>query len=183
MVTDKNLKNRTILAYVHNMLIDAEDQKNQGKGKIIIEDETKRDYSLEQGFKFIKYCKLNGCTVDSLEKLSFVNINMLKRAKKYYGKSVDIYSDAFENRHIPLLFATIVFEKLEQQGYLELDVDYKKLFDTIKESNHLEREKRLSKYSNKEIVVDAEVNTYNKCVDELFTKVYAVKPNMKRKRK
>ena len=183
MTQDKNLKNRAIMAYVHNMLIDAEKQRAEGKGTIVIEDESKKEYSLSKGLEIIKYCEDNGYTVDALEKLSFFNHSMLLRAKKYYSKIIDVYSKTFTNRHIPLLFSVIVVQKLEIQGYLKLDIDYIRIFNAIKESNHLERESKQSKFRNKEVVIDKEVNIYNECVDKLFAEVYKTKMSNRRKKK
>jgi len=180
MTTDKNLKNRTILAYVHNMLIDAEQQRKDGKGTIVIDNDFKKEYALSKGLELTKYCEDNNCTVDSIEKLSFVNHNMLLRAKKYYTKIIDIYTKTFSNRHIPLLFAIVVFQKLEQQKYLTLDIDYEYIFNGICESDHLKKETKASKFRDKDVTVDIEVNIYNECVDEMFKKVYAIKPSMKR---
>lgn len=181
---DKSLKNRTILAYAHNMMLDGEEQKEQGKGTIIIDDEVKREYSISQGKKLIKYCEDNGCTRDSIEKLALLNHGMLLRAKKYYGKIIKLYTEVFKERHIPLLFATIVFQKLENQGYLKMDIDYVKLFNTINESDYLEKETKKSVFSGKEIVVNKESNTYSQCVENIFVEVYKIKPSdARRKRK
>ena len=183
-MTDKNLKIRVILSYVHTLLDEADNLTKEGKGTSIIDSEDDKKYFLENGTILKKYCEDNGCTKKHIEKLNFIQQNMFQRATRYYNETIKVYHTTFKDRHIPLLFAILVFERLQGQGYLKVDCDYTNLLKIMKESDHLTKEERPSKFTKDKIAtVHTEIVSYDKCMDLLFNKIYAMKMSIKSKKK
>lgn len=182
------LKTKCLLAYCHTILVESEELTKQDKGIAIIDDEETREFTRECGFKIIDFCESHGATKKELEKLGPRRTDMLILAKAYYGLQIQLYLkyiSEVDGRHIPILYAGLMFQLLQKNGIVSLDIDYEKLIDAIELSDKLETQETVSKISGKTITQRTEVNKYHNAVREILeqTMQFKVVKKVRAKRK
>ncbi len=180
---DKDLKNRVILSYVHTALIEAEKLKDDDIGTQIIENKNDLEDVINIGKKMIQFLEYNKFTRKNIERYEYLNRNLFNRAKLYYSKSIEEYHGTFKDRHIPFQFALYVFQELHRTSFINFDINYDKYHQIMIDCNLLKKEKVISKFSKKEIVINTEVLEYEECVNRLFKKVYELKTHNTKSKK
>ena len=175
------LKTRCVLSYCHCILTESEMLMQKGEGIIIIDNEEDRQKVRNIGLKFIEFCELNNCTKDYLE--SKIPYSLSSSAKCYYGDVIRTYAKYFNDRHIPLLFAIILFQRLSIDKVIELDIDV--LQDNISiflKSQKLEHKDIKSMLSrDKTRTVNIEVLRYFDCVEDMLSSLKKKRKAKKRK--
>jgi len=161
-----HLNTRCLLSYCHRILIEAEKLLQDGIGKVVIDNANDRENVREIGLSFIKFCEDNNCTREFLETkiipAYFIN------AKKHYGNIIRVYNKFFDGRHIPLLFAIIVFQRLSVEKTINFDIS--ELQNSIKifmKSNHLGKDE-IKSFMGGTRIKNTEVILYQDCVDSIF---------------
>ena len=175
-----------MIAYCHTLLIEAESLRAEGKGIAILDDEDTRQFSRDCGIKIIDFCECNGATKDQLGRFCTKGFNTLGLLREYYGLQIKLYLkyvSEVNGRHIPILYAGLLFQLLEKNGFISLGLDYERLISEIEKSSMLETNTRKSRFGDSEIVEKKEVNKYHNAVRLILEKTMifkVVKPNKKK---
>jgi len=176
----KILKLKTVcfLAYCHNMLLEAEEQDKEDKGKVIIDDEQDLKETRDLGIQITRYLESINCTKDYL---SFNLMQQLKpRAKKYYEEIIKVYYKYFDEKIVPLLFTITALEALQEKGIITIELE---LLEKIKshfiKSDYLEKEE--FSFMGKTKMRNVEVLKYSDCIEDILSTLDKSKPP-KRKR-
>jgi hypothetical protein len=179
-------KIKSIISYCHTVLVESEELIGDGDGIAIIDDEETREFTRECGFKIIDYCEAHGATRDDLEKLSLKRIDIFALSKAYYGLQIKLYLKYIakvNDRHIPILYAGLMFQLLKESGIVSLDLDYDRLITEIELSDKLETTEVISSLSGKSITQRTEINKYHNGVREILLQTMDFKRVKKAKRK
>jgi len=175
------LKTRCILAYCHSMLLESEMLLQEGKGIVIIDNEVDKNKVRDLGLKFIEFCELNSCTKDYLE--SKIPYLLASSAKRYYGDVIRTYGKYFKDRHIPLLFAIILFQRLSVDKVVNIDIFLlQENIDIFLKSQKLEHKEIKSLFNkDKTRAVNVEVLKYFDCVEDMLSSLKKKRKAKKRK--
>ncbi len=175
-------KTKCLLAYCHTILVDAEELTVQGKGISIVKSSESRQNMRMQGATMVLYCESVGATREHLGSLRGA---LLVQAQHYYGLIIRDYQKHISTvggRHVPILFATIMFQTFQDAGMLKLDINYKILMNDIERSDMLETNDIISRISGKTVLEKTEVKKYYIGVKHIIDNVMSAKVKFKRKK-
>ncbi len=177
------LKAKCLIAYCHTILTESETLTTEGKGIAIVEDKGTQNFLRSSGFAIIQYCERVGATYRDLSNLSNSRSPLFMMAREYYGIQTKLYQKyiaPIEGRHIPILYATIMFQMLRSSGVVGLSIDYDKLLSCLEESNILEKKEITSRFSDRIIIENTEVKKYLDGVRLIIDVVMKMKMKTKR---
>lgn len=181
------LKTKCMIAYCHRLLHDSEELLQEGKGVAVIDDEETREFTRDCGMKIMKYCESKGATHDMLGDLSKKSLSLWNLARAYYGLQIDLYQkyiSAVKGRHVPILYAAIMFQLLHKNGTICLDIDYDKLLSVLEVSDKLEVSRTESRFGRWRMITSrVEVNKYHTGVREILEQTMSFKTKRKSKKK
>lgn len=165
------LKTKCLIAYCHTILTDAEAATVQGEGVSITKDKDSQNFMRESGFKIIAYCEQFGATRDELSKLSHSTNPIFLLAREYYRLQITLYQKYIseeKGRHVPILYAGLMFQLLHKNKIVGLNLDYDKLISDIEQSTMLETKEIKSRFRDKTIIERVEINKYHNGVREIL---------------
>ncbi len=172
------LKTKCLIAYCHTLLTEAEELTEQGKGECIVKDDNSQQFMRECGASIINFCESTGSTKKDLSDLSKSRSPLFIQAKSYYGLQIrdyQIFISEVGGRHIPILYAGLMFQTLKTAGVIGLDMDYGKLISDIEVSDVLETTQKKSRFNDKMITERTEVRKYRTGVESIISNVMNLK--------
>jgi hypothetical protein len=132
------IKTKCLLAYCYELLTDAKEQTEQGKGNSIFDTDSDVEFIKECGELMCDYAYKNGATKNYLELMSKKHYSLFLKSKTYYDIVIKNYVKHITEvgaGHIPILYSIFMFQELKANGLIGLQLDYYRLNEIIYNTN------------------------------------------------